>query len=251
MESLPKFILGLAVCFGLPAFAMVLKPYADERNRQPIPYTSAETHPALGDEVDTEFHERPALKGVVYPAATVSTKTRGQQVYARLGCAQCHTQIIRPSFMGTDPYKKGWGSEQGTPGMTETRESTAWDYLGEDFAMIGQRRVGPDLANAGYRYKNAGAFHAMLYAPRATHNWSIHPNFQSLYEVVPVESEPSMEALQFEKAAKVTIPVGKQVIPTADARALAEYVLSLKRDLPLPISLSGKTVAEKRAKAGN
>lgn len=247
MESLPKFVLGLAVCFGLPAFTLVLKPYADERGRQPIPYTASETHPDLGPEVDTEFYERPDLKGVVYPAATVGTKTRGQQVYARMGCAQCHTQIIRPSFIGVDQYKKGWGGDQESKGMVETRPSTPWDYLGEDFAMIGQRRIGPDLANAGYRFKNAGEVHSMLFAPRSIHSWSNHPSYTSLYDVVAIESQKRNDALVL--PASVSIPDGKQVVPTSDAKALAEYVLSLKRDLPLPISLSGKTVADKKAQA--
>lgn len=247
MESLPKFILGLAACFGLPAFCLVLKPYADERNRQPVPYTSADTDPDLGLEVDTEFYERPDLKGVVYPTFTAGSKRRGQLVYAQMGCAQCHTQIIRPSYIGIDPYKKGWGSEQEAKGLAETRPSTPWDYLGEDFAMIGQRRLGPDLANAGYRFKSASDLHLMLYAPRTIKAWSNHPEYPSLYETVVVESKRRADALKL--PAKISAPKGQQIVPTSDAKALAEYILGLKRDLPLPISVSGKTVAEKKAAA--
>lgn len=247
MESLPKFILALAACFGLPAICLVLKPYADERNRQPILYTSAETHPDLGEEVDTVFYDKPELKGVVFPAATAGSKKRGQLVYQQMGCAQCHTQIIRPSFIGVDPFKKGWGGEQTPLGMPETRPSTAWDYLGEDFAMIGQRRLGPDLANAGYRIKSASDLHLMLYAPRAVKPWSNHPNFSSLYDSVAIESTPRADALPI--PAKLSIPAGQQIVPNSDAKALAEYILGLKRDLPLPISISGKTVAEKKAAA--
>jgi cytochrome c oxidase cbb3-type subunit II len=244
MESLPKFVLGLAVCFGLPAFAMVLKPYANELKRQPIPYTASETHPDLGIEVDTEFYERPDLRGVVYPAATAGSKLRGQAVYGRMGCAQCHTQIIRPSYLGVDQYKRGWGADQESKGLVETRESTAWDYLGEDFAMIGQRRIGPDLANAGYRFKSAADVHTFLYSPRARHAWSNHPTYPSLYDVVAVEQTPRADSIKADG-----IPDGKQVVPTAEGKALAEYMLSLKRDLPLPISLSGKSVIEKKAAA--
>lgn len=247
MESLPKFIFALAACFGLPAVCLVLKPYADERNRQPVPYTSAETHPDLGQEVDTEFYDRPDLKGVVYPAATAGSKKRGQRVYEQMGCAQCHTQIIRPSYIGVDPYKKGWGSDQQPGAMAETRASTGWDYLGEDFAMIGQRRLGPDLANAGYRFKSAADLHLMLFAPRAVKPWSNHPTFASLYDSVLVEAEPRADALKL--PAKVSIQEGHQIVPNSDGKALAEYILGLKRDLPVPISISGKTVAEKKAVA--
>ena len=247
MDSLPKFILGLASCFGLPAFILVLKPYATERARQPIPYTAAETHPDLGPETDTEFYERPDLRGVVYPAATAGSKKRGEEVYGRMGCAQCHTQVIRFSATGADQFKKGWGAVQGAKGMVETRESTPWDYLGEDFAMIGQRRIGPDLANAGYRIKSADAIHVYLYAPRSVRSWTNHPKYTSLYEEVAVEATPRADALNL--SASVGVPAGQQIVPSSDAKALAEYLMGLKRDLPLPISISGKSVAEKRAAA--
>ena len=247
MESLPKFILGLAACFGLPAFTLVLRPYAKELSRQPVPYTSTETHPDLGSEVDTEFYERPDLKGVVYPTATSGSKKRGEQVYARMGCSQCHTQVIRVSANGVDQFKKGWGAEQAAKGMVETRESTPWDYLGEDFAMIGQRRIGPDLANAGYRFKSPADAYQFLYAPKTIHDWSNHSSYGSLFDVVAIESAPRVDALNL--PASVGIPEGKQVVPNSDAKALAEYLLALKRDQPLPISISGKTVAEKKAAA--
>jgi cytochrome c oxidase cbb3-type subunit 2 len=129
----------------------------------------------------------------------------------------------------------------------ETRDSTAWDYLGEDFAMIGQRRIGPDLANAGYRFKSPNDVHALLYAPKSIHNWTNHPSFTSLYDEVPVESQPRADSLKL--AASVKIPDAQQIVPSSDAKALAEYILGLKRDLPLPISISGKTVAQKKAAA--
>ncbi len=247
MDSLPKFILALAACFGLPALTLVLKPYAAERARQPVPYTASETHPDLGPETDTEFYERPDLRGVVYPAATAGAKKRGEEIYGRMGCAQCHTQIIRFSANGADQFKKGWGAEQKAKGMVETRESTPWDYLGEDFAMIGQRRIGPDLANAGYRFASADDVHVFLFAPKAVHHWTKHPKYPSLYDEVAVESVVRVDALKL--PASVGVPEGQQIVPNSDAKALAEYLLSLKRDLPLPISLSGKTVAEKKAAA--
>ncbi len=248
MESLPKFVLGLAACFGLPAFTLVLQPYAAERNRQPVPYTSADTNPELGTEVDTEFYDRPDLKGIVYPAATAGSKMRGQLVYARMGCAQCHTQVIRANGTSSDAYKQGWGADQSAKGLAETRESTAWDYLGEDFAMIGQRRLGPDLANAGYRFKDAAAVHTMLYAPKSVHHWSSHPSFTSLYEEMAIEG-PEARADALKLPASVPVVEGQQIVPSSDAKALAEYLLGLKRDLPLPISISGKTVSEKKAAA--
>ena len=77
--------------------------------------------------------------------------------------------------------------------------------------------------------------------------WSNHPNFSSLYDSVAIESTPRADGLPI--PAKLSIPAGQQIVPNSDAKALAEYILGLKRDLPLPISISGKTVAEKKAAA--
>lgn len=242
MQSLRKFTLGMAACFGLPWFVLVVRPYIGERQRDAVPYTSPETHPTANT-FDTDFYDKPALKGVVYPAAPMQNHDRGSEVYARLGCAQCHTQVIRPSYLGEDEYKVGWGSNQDPKQVVPTRASTPWDYLREDFAMIGQRRLGPDLANAGYRLKSANEFFAKLYAPRAVKAWSNHPKYTSLFEVVSVESEKRHDAVALPAGAG--IPEGKQVVPTMEAKTLADYVLNLKRDQDLPVSVSGKTMADR------
>jgi cytochrome c oxidase cbb3-type subunit 2 len=160
-----------------------------------------------------------------------------------MGCAQCHTQVIRPNYIGVDQYKKNWGAEQGAKGMPETRASTAYDFLGEDFAMIGQRRVGPDLTNAGYRFNSSLEVYQMLYSPRLRRPWSNHPTYPSLFNVADIESEPRIDAIT---DGTYSVPAGKQIVPTSDAKALAEYLLALKRDLPLPMSISGKSIADKK-----
>jgi cytochrome c oxidase cbb3-type subunit II len=237
MQSLRKFTLGFAACFGLPWFVLVVSPYMKERRRDAVPYTDASTHPDAKT-FDTEFYDNTALKGVVYPAAAVQNHDRGSEVYARLGCAQCHTQVIRPDWISVDQYEKFAGRSQDAKAQEPTRPSTPWDYLREDFGMIGQRRIGPDLANAGYRYKTATEFLSRLYAPRATKAWSNHPLYHSLFETKPIESAVRQDAVKFD------IVAGTQVVPTMEAKTLADYVLNLKRDQDLPVSITGKTMAD-------
>jgi cytochrome c oxidase cbb3-type subunit 2 len=246
MESLRKFVYGLAVCFGLPWFLLVVRPYLKERNREPIPYTSNETHPDLKGQVDTEFFENPNLRGVYFPQAATGNKSSGAAVYGRLGCAQCHTQMIRPTYLGNDSWKLGWGPSQEAGKLVNTRQTTPWDYYKEDFAMIGQRRIGPDLANAGYRFPSVNAIHAKLFAPRSILKWSSHPSYPSLYDVVAIEgTEKRKDALILPASANV--PTGMQVVPNGQAKLLADYIMVLKRDQPLPMSVSQATMADKAA----
>ncbi|MBP7950108.1 MAG: cbb3-type cytochrome c oxidase subunit II [Verrucomicrobiales bacterium] len=245
MDSLRNFVFGLGACFGVPWLLLIVLPYLKEKSRQPVPYTWAEYQATpkgqpAGPENDVDFYEKPELKGSFYPSAVSGSQARGAVVYAAEGCAQCHTQVIRP----VDQFKRGIGADQEGKGLSETRATTAWDYLGEDFAMIGQRRLGPDLANAGYRFKSAGELHAKLYAPSSIVSWTNHPHYPGLYDVIPVEGKRRADAIDL--PASVSIPAGRQVVPTADAKALAEYVLGLKRDLPLPIAISGASVADKK-----
>ncbi len=247
MQSLKNFTLGMAACFGLPWFVLIVRPYLAERERDAVPFTSPETHPDA-EVFDTEFHDNPTLKGTVYPAAPMQNHDRGSEVYANLGCAQCHTQVIRPSYLATDEFKRTWGKEQDPTKVEATRASTPWDFLREDFAMIGQRRLGPDLANAGYRFKSANDFYAKLYAPRAIASWSNHPIFHSLFEIVPVESGVRADAVQLPAAAAAKIPAGMQVVPTLQAKTLADYILNLRRDQELPVSVTGKTMGDQPKK---
>lgn len=248
MNSLKNFVLILGTCFAVPTYCMVAHPYAVERNRQPIPYVMED--PGSGKPFD-----QPEMKGLSYPAAYSGDRKRGELVYSREGCAQCHTQVIRPDYAGIDQFKKSWGRDQEGKGLSPVRQTLMWDYLHEDFAMLGQRRIGPDLANVGYRLEGnlAGKteaaeiaaekaralndFYLYLYAPRARKEWSNSPGFRHLFTTRIKEGAGSVHALKL--PAGLAPAEGMEVIPTSDGRALAEYMLGLKRDQALPVSLSG------------
>lgn len=255
MNSLKNFVLTLGACFAVPTYFMVVRPYTSERERQPIPYVMEV--PGSGN---LSF-DAPELKGLYYPSANSGDRKRGLEVYSREGCAQCHTQVIRPDYAGIDQWKKGWGAERGDA-MTATRPTYMWDYLHEDFAMIGQRRIGPDLANAGYRFEGnqkglmmpadgvkiseqraigLNDLYVHLYAPKVRHAWSNSPSFKHLFDVRLKEGSGAADALKFPAGvpAELAPPDGMEIVPTSAARALASYILGLKRDQPLPASLTG------------
>lgn len=231
MNSLKHFVLILGTCFIVPTYCMVAQPYAAERNRQTVPYVMEE--PGSGKPFDDT-----SLKGLSYPAAFSGDRKRGEQIYGREGCVQCHTQVIRPDYAGIDQFKKTWGKDQEGKSAVATRQTFMWDYMHEDFAMLGQRRIGPDLANAGYRFQDKiNDFYLYLYAPRARHAWSNSPGFKHLFITRPKEGQGSNLALKLPE--NLAPPAGQEIVPSNDARALAEYVLGLKRDQPLPVSITG------------
>jgi cytochrome c oxidase cbb3-type subunit 2 len=77
-----------------------------------------------------------------------------------------------------------------------------------------------------------------LYDPRAVVDWSIMPAFPFLFELKdPAAVQPG------DRVVNVTgprAPAGKVVVATSDALALVEYLLSLRRDYPVPTAVPGQ-----------
>jgi cytochrome c oxidase cbb3-type subunit II len=245
MNSLKSFVLALGACVGLPTYIMAVRPYAVERERQPVAYQS-DVDPANPTAPPKDPEE---FKGLSYPITYSGDNKRGELVYVREGCAQCHTQVVRPDYAGVDTWKKHAGREQEykKDGPVAVRQTYAWDYMHEDFGMIGIRRLGPDLANAGYRFatpeKTAELF-AHLYAPRATEQreWSICPSYAHLFEVVSKETATGRgDAVTITgmHAAKYQSESGFEIVPTEQARDLVEYIRGLKRDYHMPAAITG------------
>jgi cytochrome c oxidase cbb3-type subunit 2 len=224
MNRLSQFLLFTCLSFGLPWLVLLAIPTISTSRLEPIPY-NPEADEGLGGS---------------YPQVTVNT--RGAGVYAREGCVNCHTQVIRTANVGLDVWKKGWGSDQSGRPEKPTRPTTQWDFLSEPVAYLGLVRNGPDLANAGYRFTDATRLHLKLYDSRIIHRDSNMPSFRHLYTLKKVEGQPSESALPLE--GKYAPPAGYEVVPGEDAQALAEYLMSLKRDTPLPASLVSKTTPE-------
>src|SRR6266581_996433 len=74
----------------------------------------------------------------IYPAPKSGMAERGRRIYAANGCIYCHSQQVRPDYASADIDRK-WGE----------RRSAPRDYIFDRPVVLGQERLGPDLANIG------------------------------------------------------------------------------------------------------
>lgn len=155
-----------------------------------------------------------------YPYGRMGLAKAGADVYRSLGCAECHTQQVRPKGYGGD-IERGWG----------IRRTVAQDYLRDDPVQLGSLRMGPDLANVGARQPNLQDQLLHLYHPKSLVSNSTMPPYPFLFEERAVGSAPSPDAL---KLTGDLAPVeGREIVPTDEARYLAAYLLSLKSEVAL------------------
>lgn len=219
------FISGIAISFGIAWLAVIVVPFFKMRNLAPAEFSEAED----------------GKTGVFIPKRA-GRVADGAEVYAANGCYLCHTQVVRPTYAGNDLYRADWGGLKDDESRGDTRrETNAYDFTGETFAQIGVSRVGPDLSNIGRRLdalQTKGVnpeqwLFLHLYNPRLNSelwesNCPPHPFFFTKREV---KGAPSSDALPIPAAE------GFEIIPGSDARALVSYLLSLKKDQPVPAVL--------------
>ena len=175
----------------------------------------------LGSQDITEVKET----GEMYPLNRAGMAGQGAGDYRSLGCAECHTRIVRPVNLGGD-IARGWGH----------RHSVAQDYIRDYPILLGDMRVGPDLANAGLRYTNATELLKLLYKPQSV-NAGAMPSYSFLFEKNRVKAghQPAPNALQVEGE-----PSDMEILPKPGALALVSYIMSLRADVnlfeaPLPV----------------
>jgi len=200
VKSNVVFFLGLFAALGLSWAGIVLGSNAQLGSLAPYFDASQET---------------------AFPQWMPGAAARGQLVYRDLGCAACHTQQVRRPGFGSD-QARGWGD----------RQSVARDYIYQPFPQLGSARVGPDLTNLGDRKPTApdeDDLLRMLYA--GSDNM---PPYRFLFEERRVGSgaQRSDQALQLTGALEPR--AGREIVPTARARALAAYLVSLKTAYDYP-----------------
>jgi cytochrome c oxidase cbb3-type subunit 2 len=213
MMNFRTFILGLAASFGLPWLLLIVIPAMQYQSLAPVAYDK----------------EKDGIEGI-YPPAPVNGQ--GQLVYIREGCVQCHTQMIRPVQLGLDGWYKGWGQDQEARPATAVRSNRPEDYLGEKYALLGVQRIGPDLTNAGWRLTDRAKVHQHLFNPKSVHDWSTMPNYSHLYKIQKIQGPASDRAVKLPR--KFALPEGYEAVPTPEAEVLVDYLMSLKRDYPVP-----------------
>ena len=150
--------------------------------------------------------------GVSAQLPYTTMQERGRKVYIEYGCIYCHSQQVRDPVAGADA-SFGWG-----------RPSLPSDYIYDRPHLLGTSRTGPDLSNIGSRQPSRDWHHLHLNSPRELVNWSIMPGFPFLYQQVESKTKPAEGAIELGEG------VGRWLIPTEEAEALVEYLLSLKRD---------------------
>lgn len=154
-------------------------------------------------------------------AGYTAIEARGREVYMREGCVYCHSQQVRDPAFTTD-VDRGWG----------TRATVPADYVYDRPHLLGTMRTGPDLINVGQRLPDADWHLIHLFDPRALVEWSIMPAFPYLFELkAPANVLPADRLITVPGA---RAPKDRVVIATPDALALTAYLISLKRQYPVP-----------------
>jgi cytochrome c oxidase cbb3-type subunit II len=159
--------------------------------------------------------------GALAPQGNPGTATQGARVYAANGCVYCHSQYVRDKDEGNDIDRK-WG----------TRRTVARDYMFDQQVFLGTSRLGADLSNVGARQKDPQWFYSILYNPHTLSHEVSMPAYRWLFVTREVQGQPSADALKL--AGTNAPPQGYEVVPTAEGKALVGYLLSLKKDYPLP-----------------
>jgi len=158
-------------------------------------------------------------EGKAFPQGQPGVAARGQLVYDDLNCASCHTQQVRRPDFGSDK-DRGWGDHQ----------SVARDYIYEARVQLGHTRLGPDLANVGVRKTpyDAEDLLKLLYTGTET-----MPAYKFLFEQRSLaDRQQSDSALKLR--GNLAPPEGFEVVPSARAKALVAYLLSLNHAYEYP-----------------
>lgn len=195
MKNGPLFFLGLFSVLAISWAGLILGTHAQLGNLRPL------------------YDENEAR---AFPLRSSGIAERGQLVYQDLGCAACHTQQVRRPDFGSD-QDRGWGE----------RQSVARDYVHQTRPQLGQMRIGPDLANYGARAEAAGMTEQVLLA-NLYNGWAGMPAYRFLFTQKKVIGESSPHALVGGAAP------GYELVPTARARELVAYLLSLSQPYEFP-----------------
>ena len=238
--TLKSFLIGMFASFGLAWLCMIAIPTAKMASLPPVKMSAEE---------DAEYYQR----------KTAGRIFDGAQIYAANGCYTCHSQLIRPTYLGSQIFREDFAGVSNADGDTR-RETHYDDYSGEKYAQIGLTRMGPDLSNFGHRAEAYAARTGMtaeqwviahLYNPRNSElqlgeegekidmSWSNCPSQLQMFEEKDFVGQGDPLAVAAPGSSEDTLggTPQTQIIPREDALILASYLLALKRDSALPESM--------------
>ncbi|BDS07822.1 hypothetical protein NT6N_28620 [Oceaniferula spumae] len=235
--TLKSFLLGMCLSFGSAWMFVIAIPTAKMNNLAPV---------KMNNEEDAALYQH-----------KVSGRIRnGAEIYASNGCYACHTQLIRPTYAGHQIWRDDMAGVVDKAEQIDTRrETTVYDYTGEEYAQIGLMRMGPDLSNLAYRVEKYAALTKLtpeqwlvehLFNPRNNDlrigkggeklnmSWSNCPSQRYMFDKTPVSGQGDSLALR--KKTKR----GEQFVPKEEARVLVSYLMSLRRDDAVPLSMDNR-----------
>jgi cytochrome c oxidase cbb3-type subunit 2 len=164
----------------------------------------------------------PALPGLTGSRQTILhsvSKAGAEAAVGKISAAGGEAEI---SIIAIGPdIARSWG----------LRGSVAEDFLYDNPVQAGSLRAGPDLTDEGTRLPDINWQLVHLYAPRSLIEGSMMPPYRYLFEVRKIGRKPSSDALMLPPELAVA---GREIVPTPEAKEIAEYLLSLRVDVPLP-----------------
>jgi cytochrome c oxidase cbb3-type subunit 2 len=207
MNRMPLLVVGILAAFGSAWLGLVAYSYMTLGHLEPLVDENA---------------------GLTSPPPMSGLAVAGQRVYAANGCVYCHSQDVRPAYLSGDIARE-------PEAVPKVRRTVARDYIHEQPAFIGLQRIGPDLSNYGLekRVASLNDIHRRLYDPQCISAGAIMPSYRYLYKMREITGQQSAEAVTGLTGPHAPKP-GFEVVPTEDAKVLAAYLLSLKRNYPLP-----------------
>ena len=226
------FLIGMLASFGLAWMCVIAIPVAKMASLPPVKMSSEE---------DADYYQHQTSGRIL----------NGAEIYAANGCYTCHSQLIRPTYLGSQIFRKDVAGVSDADGDTR-RETHYDDYTGEKYAQIGLTRMGPDLSNFGHRAeayaKKTGMSSeqwviAHLYNPRngalqlgeqgekIDMTWSNCPAQPQMFEEKDLVGQGDNHALEVDTEAMT------KVVAREQAHVLTSYLLSLKRDSAMPESM--------------
>ena len=180
------------------------------KNREAVQAAAQAVNPAL-----------PGLTGSRQTILHTISKTEADTAVGKISAAGGKAEI---SIIAIGPdIARCWG----------LRGSVAEDFLYDNPVQLGSLRAGPDLADEGTRLPDINWQLVHLYAPRTLMEGSMMPPYRYLFEVrkIKIGGKPSPDALMLPPELAVA---GCEIVPKPEAKELAEYLLSLRVDTPLP-----------------
>ena len=164
----------------------------------------------------------PAIPGLIGSRQTILHHAGKPDADAAVGKISAAGGRAVISIIATGPdLARGWG----------LRGSVAEDYLYDHPVQPGSLRAGPDLADEGTRLPDINWQLVHLYAPRSLIQGSMMPPYRYLFEVRKIGRKPSPDALILPPE---LVQAGCEIVPKPEAKELAEYLLTLHVDTPLP-----------------